>query len=423
MAEIRPFRALRFTEKAGAVVNNVCPPYDIISDSEREKLIQKSPYNVIRLELPRGEDPYGEAQKTLNAWLEEGILAKDAKDGIYVYEEEFECEGREYKIRGLVVLVRLEEFSKGVVLPHEETLSKAKKDRFSLMSTTFSNFSQVYSMYLDEDRNIAREIDKIVDGECKVEFKTEDGIIHRLWIETDPELISAITDGFSSKQLYIADGHHRYETGLNFRNKMREDGLIGEGDELGNYIMMFLADIDDEGLVILPTHRMVRDIENYNTEEILAKIREKFEVEKIDTLDGMMDTLNSSKNRAYAFYTGGEGYYLCTLRREDETYELHPDRSRAYSELDVTGLHSHILEPIFGIDKENMASQKNLIYTRSLEEAIDSVKNGEFQCSFILRSTKMRQIKDVAAAGDKMPQKSTYFYPKLITGLVMNKFR
>ena len=423
MAEIRPFKALRFTPLAGDVVNNVCPPYDIISDAEREKLIEKSEYNVIRLELPKGDDPYVQAQKTLESWLEKGILAHDEKDGIYVYEEEFECENKQYKIRGIVTLVRLEEFSKGVVLPHEETLSKAKKDRFSLMSTTFSNFSQVYSMYLDEDRKIAVNIDRITKDKSDIEFKTEDGIIHRLWIETDPEIISALVCGFEGKQLFIADGHHRYETGLNFRNKMREDGLIGDGDELGNYIMMFLADIDDEGLVILPTHRMVRDIENFSVDNVIEKISEKFDVQKMATLDGMMATLNASKNRAYAFYTGDEGYYLCTLKNEDDTLSCHPDRSRAYAELDVTGLHSLILEPVFGIDKENMASQKNLIYTRSLDEAIDSVKNGEFQCSFILRSTKMRQIKDVAAAGDKMPQKSTYFYPKLITGLVMNKFR
>ncbi len=423
MAEIRPFRALRFSEKAGDIKNNVCPPYDIISETEREKLIEKSPYNIIRLELPRGEEPYETAAETLNTWLADGILAHDTKDGIYVYEEQFECEGREYKIRGLVTLVHLEEFSKGIVLPHEETLSKAKKDRFALMSTTYSNFSQVYSMYLDEDKKIGSEIDKIVSKKSDVECVTEDGIVHRLWIENDPRALDAIVDGFKDKQLFIADGHHRYETALNFRNKMREDGVIGEGDELGNYIMMFLADIDDEGLVILPTHRMVRDIENFDVEEVLSKIRVKFDVEKRDTLDGMMETLNSSLHRAYAFYTGGEGWYLCTLRDESETAKCHPDRSSAYAELDVTGLHTHILEPVFKIDKENMANQKNLIYTRSLDEAIEAVRSGDFQCSFILRSTKMRQIKDVALAGDKMPQKSTYFYPKLITGLVMNKFR
>ncbi len=423
MAEIRPFKALRFTEKAGDIKKNVCPPYDIISPSERERLIENSFYNVIRLELPQGENPYEDAAKILDEWLSQGILAKDTSDGVYVYEEEFECEGREYKIRGLVVLVRLEEFSKGIVLPHEETLSKAKKDRFALMSTTFSNFSQVYSMYLDEDKNISKSVDKIVSKSAAVECKTDDGIVHRLWIENDPDAVSKLVSGFKDKQLYIADGHHRYETALNFRNKMREDGVCNDTDDLGNYVMMFLADIDDEGLVILPTHRMVRDIENYSVEEVLAKIREKFDVEWKDTLEGMMETLNASNNRAYAYYTGGEGYYLCTLRDESETAKIHSDRSKAYSELDVTGLHTHILEPVFKIDKENMANQKNLIYTRSLDEAIEAVKKGDFQCSFILRSTKMRQIKDVAAAGDKMPQKSTYFYPKLITGLVMNKFR
>ncbi len=423
MAEIRSFKALRFTEKAGDIKNNVCPPYDIISEKEREELIEKSLNNVIRLELPQGDNPYENAGKVLNEWLRDGIVACDEKDGIYIYEETFECENRRYKIRGIITLVRLEEFSKGVVLPHEETLSKAKEDRFKLMSSTFCNFSQVYSMYIDESGNVKKLVDGIVSKKCNVEFVADDGIIHRLWIENDDGVISGLVKEFSSKQLFIADGHHRYETALNFRNKMREDGLLDSADGLGNYVMMFLADIDDEGLVILPTHRMVRNIENYDIDDALKEISEKFDVEWIDGLDGIKERLDSSKNRAYAYYTGKNGYYLCTLRDESETYKLHADRSEAYSQLDVTGLHSHILEPVFKIDKENMASQKNLVYTRSLDEAIEKVACGEFQCSFILRSTKMRQIKDVALAGDKMPQKSTYFYPKLITGLVMNKFR
>lgn len=423
MAEIKAFKALRFTDKAGNIKDNICPPYDIISEEERRALIEKSENNVIRLELPKGDNPYAQASDVLNSWLEKGILACDKEDSLYVYEEQFECEGKRYKIHGLICLVRLEEFSKGIVLPHEETLSKAKEDRFNLMSATFCNFSQVYSMYVDEDRKIASEIDKILDKKPEVVTTTPDGICHSLWAETDKSVIESIVKGFDGKQLYIADGHHRYETALNFRNHMREEGLIGKGDENGNYVMMFLADIDDDGLVILPTHRMVKDIENYNEKEVLAQIEKDFDVEWIDTLDGMMKRLDESKNRAYAYYTGKNGYYLCTLRDESKTRKMHPDRSPAYAELDVTGLHTHILEPVFKIDKENMASQKNLVYTRSLEEAIDKVRCGEFQCSFILRSTKMRQIKDVACAGDKMPQKSTYFYPKLITGLVMNKFR
>ena len=423
MADIRAFKALRFTDKAGDIVNNVCPPYDIISDEERARLIEKSENNVIRLELPRGENPYDQAGQILSSWLADGVLKQDCEDGIYVYEEEFDCEGGHYKIRGIICLVRLEEFSKGVVLPHEETLSKAKKDRFELMSHTFCNFSQVYSMYMDEEKSVGTLIDKIVVNNPEVEFTTDDGIIHRLWIETNKETIESLACTFKSKQLYIADGHHRYETALNFRNKMREDKILDETQGLGNFVMMFLADIDDDGLVILPTHRMVKDIENYSVENVLSEIGKMFDVEKVNGLDTIKERLEESANRAYAYYTGDDFYYLCTLRDESATYSCHPDRSKAYAELDVTGLHTHILEPVFKIDKENMANQKNLVYTRSLDEAIEKVRCGEFQCSFILRSTKMRQIKDVASAGDKMPQKSTYFYPKLITGLVMNKFR
>ena len=421
MADIRPFKALRFTDKAGSIKNNVCPPYDIISESERQELLQRSLNNIIRLELPKGDNPYKDAGNTLKSWLDDGILKTDNEEGIYVYEEDFECEGKDYKIKGIIVRVKLEEFSKGVVLPHEETLSKAKEDRFNLMSETFCNFSQVYSMYVDEEKIIEKEVSAIVDKEPEVSFEAKDGIVHKLWIETDKERVAKIVDAFKDKQLYIADGHHRYETALNFKKKLLNDGTFKEDDEAG-YIMMFLADLGDPGLVILPTHRLVKDIENFNKEEVLEKVSEYFISEKISGIDSIKEDILSDKI-TFALYTGGEEYYKLTLKDENAVSKVVVDRSKAYKELDVTALHSLILEPVFKIDKENMALQKNLTYTRSIDEAIDSVKSGKSQCSFILNSTKIEQLKNVALAGDKMPQKSTYFYPKLITGLVMNKFR
>ncbi len=421
MADIRPFKALRFTEKAGNIRDNVSPPYDIISEEERKKLLDSSENNVIRLELPRGENPYVVAGETLRKWLADGILATDTEDAVYVYEEDFECEGKDYKIKGIICRVKLEEFSKGVVLPHEETLSKAKADRFNLMSETFCNFSQVYSMYTDEERVIAGEIEKIVEKAPDISFTAKDSIVQKLWIETDKERIEKIVNGFKSKQLYIADGHHRYETALNFKNKLINDGAYSEDDEAG-YIMMFLADLADPGLVILPTHRLVKDLGSFDEKKVLDSVSALFDVKKMESVDRVKEEILNGET-SFGFYTGGEGYYLLTLLDKNAVSEVVTDRSQAYKSLDVTALHSLILEPVFGIDKENMAQQKNLTYTRSIDEAVASVRSGASQCAFILNSTKIEQLRDVALAGDKMPQKSTYFYPKLITGLVMNKFR
>lgn len=421
MADIRPFKALRFTSAAGNIRDNVCPPYDIVSEKEREALLKTSENNVIRLELPRGEDPYVNAGKILNDWLDKGILATDAQDGIYVYQENFGCEGKDYSIRGIICRVKLEEFSKGVVLPHEETLSKAKADRFNLMSTTYCNFSQVYSMYVDNEKTIAYEIDAITKSAPAQEFIANDGIVQKLWIETDKDRIEKIVNGFKGKQLYIADGHHRYETALNFKNKLIEDKDFKEDDDAG-YIMMFLADLSDPGLVILPTHRLVKDIKDFNADKVLKEISDLYDVKKVEGVASIKEDIVTEKI-SFGFYAGGNDWYLLTLRDSGAVSKVVTDRSDAYKSLDVTALHSLILEPVFSIDKENMAQQKNLTYTRSIDEAIASVKNGDSQCAFILNATKIEQLRDVALAGDKMPQKSTYFYPKLITGLVMNKFR
>ncbi|MBQ5746356.1 MAG: DUF1015 domain-containing protein, partial [Clostridia bacterium] len=302
MADIRPFKALRYTEKAGSIRDNVSPPYDIISEEERLSLLASSENNVIRLELPRGEDPYVVAGKTLKNWLDGGVLALDNKDALYVYQEDFECEGKNYKIKGIICRVKLEEFSKGVVLPHEETLSKAKADRFNLMSETFCNFSQVYSMYTDDEKVIATEVENIIEKAPDVSFVAKDGVAQKLWVETDGDRISKIVEGFKNKQLYIADGHHRYETALNFRNKLIEEGSFKEDDEAG-YIMMFLADLSDPGLVILPTHRLVKDLENFDEKEVLEKASALFDVEKVDGLSGIKEDLESH-GTAFGFYTG-----------------------------------------------------------------------------------------------------------------------
>ena len=422
MAEIRPFKGLRFdTEKAGSIEKLVCPPYDIISEEQRLSYIKENENNIIRLELPKGETPYETAGSTLNDWLNKGILRKDDDEAVYIYEEEFTAGGITRSFKGCIVRVKLEEFSKGIVLPHEETLSKAKEDRFNLMKATNCNFSQIYSLYMDEKHEITSRLDKLSKGEPLNCLTDNEGVTHRLWAVTDKAETEAISKAFADKKLYIADGHHRYETALNYRNYCRENG-IGNGAE--DYVMMMLVDMEHPGLLVLPTHRIVRGLDSFNANEAIEKCREYFDISEYtekSEIESELKKLYDAGEKAFAFYSGENCWYMLKLRDKNAVSSIITDKSKSWCGLDVSVLHTLVLERIFGIDAENMAKQINLTYVKKLEDALNAVDSGNAQCCFILNPTRVTEIRDVAAAGEKMPQKSTYFYPKLITGLVMNQ--
>ncbi len=434
MAEIRPFRALRFTPAAGPMEELVCPPYDIISESQRQAYLARNPHNIIRLELPRdGADPYQEAGATLRRWIAEGILRQDDRPALYVYEIEFSVDGPSdisgmhggrRSVMGLIGLVKLEEFEKGIILPHEETLSKAKTDRFNLMKATNCNFSDIYALYMDDGgEEEALDILSLVSrGRPVTELTDEAGLVHRLWAIDDESIIAKIQAHLADTKLYIADGHHRYETALNYRNYLREQG-VPEGTA-ADYVMMMLVEMSHPGLVVFPTHRMVRGLSSFDAEAVLSACEPYFDLLRgadVSTMDEALEHAYRDGKHAFGFYTGGDTFTLLTLRDPAVMDTLLPQLSPASRALDVTILHTLVLERLMGIDKENMANQTNLTYTRDLSEALDGVRRGGFQCSFILNPTRVSEIRDVASAGEKMPQKSTYFYPKLITGLTMNK--
>lgn len=423
MAEVKALRALRFTPKAGDIKDLACPPYDIISEEERKAYLNTNPCNIIRLELPReGENQYAVAADLYRKWLDEGILAQDEQPGLYIYEEEFTALGATHKVKGLQCRVKLTEFSEGVVLPHEETLSKAKADRFELMKACGTNFSSIYSLYFDPDRALRTLIDGLSEGAPTQQWQGQDGVTHRLWCVYDAETIAQIEGLFADKKLYIADGHHRYETALNYRRYLTEQGL--EPGDAG-YILMTLVNMEHEGLVVFPTHRIIRDLEGYNTADVLSACAAGFEIAEVEgrleAAQALLDSKYAEGRIAFVLYDGS--YHCLTLTDAEAMGKIAPDHSKAWQELDVSVLHSLVLERCMGIDKENMANQKNLIYTRDAAEAVAAVDSGSANCAFLLNPTRVEQIAAVAAAGDKMPQKSTYFYPKIITGAVMNKLR
>ena len=427
MAVVVPFCAMRFGPDAGNPEKLVCPPYDIISEEERLGYLAENEHNIIRLELPReGEDPYLVAGQLQDKWLRDGILKIDKKPAVYVYEIEFKVGNETKKINGIICRVRLEEFSKGIVLPHEETLTKAKADRLNLMKATGSNFSQIYSLYNDTNLETADVIDRFVAVNApKQVINGPDGLIHRLWIIDDENLTVLITKQFASRKLYIADGHHRYETAINYRNYLYETKKAAPGDDC-DYIMMMLVRMDHPGLVVFPTHRIVRGIENFDVNSVFEKCGDDFDITPISDAAKAQKALDEgykAGKTVFAVVHGDKENRKFTLM----TYKgaLVPEEtlsgSRALRGLDVSILHSMVLEKAFGIDKANMASQKNLTYTRDFDEAVNSVGLDGVNCSIIINPTRVDEIRDVAAASEKMPQKSTYFYPKLITGMVMNK--
>lgn len=409
MAEIRPFNAVRYQLKAGEIKDLTCPPYDIISEEERI-VLQRNENNVVRLELPKeGTDVYKNAGDYYRSWVNSGILAKDETAGIYIYEEVFTHENKKYSLKGLIARVKLEEFEKGIILPHENTLSKAKEDRFNLMKECHTNFSLVYSLYFDEGKNTLKKAEGKKPKKL-YSFKSDDGIKHTLWKIEDTE---EICKDFIDRKLYIADGHHRYETALRYKNA----NISNDSD----YIMMMLVPMESDGLVVLPTHRVVHSLDNFSGFRMLSWCDKYFDVLGVNKteMEHLLKEIYDAGGIGFGFYFEYK-HFVMALKSDVKLEEVFPNVKESLYSLDVTVLHSLILEQILKIDAEALRNQTNLTYEKDLNKALEMVDRGA-NCAFILNPTKVEQIAAVAADGEKMPQKSTYFYPKLITGLVINE--
>lgn len=422
MAIVKPFRAWRFTQQAGEIGALVCPPYDIIGEEERQELLRRNAHNMVQLELPRdGADPYAAAGETLRRFCETGVLAQDPTAAFYVYDIGFTHAGEERHLTGLMTRVHLEEFSKGVVLPHENTLSKAKEDRLNLMKATGFNFSCIYSLYMDGDPAPMEALLARAMAETPLSALTDaDGLSHRLWAIVDSEEVAWIERRFADTRLYIADGHHRYETALNYRRYLEEQGTLTEGAE---YVMMLLVDMRHPGLVVCPTHRLIRHVEHFDSDSLLRSCESYFTVERglaFPEAQRRLQARYDAGDKAFLYTDDGETLALLTLKDADMMERFLPSLSPVSRQLDVNVLHTLVLERLLGIDREKLANQTNLCYTRQADEVMAGVRNGAYQCGFILNPTRVQELRDVAAAGEKMPQKSTYFHPKPITGLTLH---
>jgi uncharacterized protein (DUF1015 family) len=439
MAKIAPFRGIIYNQgKAGAIDTLVCPPYDIISPAEQQELYRKSPYNVIRLEYgltsPADgdeENRYTRAAAVLEDWSRSAVLQESREPGFSIYEMEYKV-GRDAKrLRGIICLVRIEDYDSGIVKPHETTLSGPKTDRLNLLRSCKATFSQIFSLFSDPLGTVAGILAK-VSRKPEMEVKHRDGVTHRIWSLTDRKDIDAIVRELADKHIFIADGHHRYDTALNYRNERRKAAGSFTGEEGFNYVAMFLARLEDPGLTIFPAHRALFNLTDFNAQKFEEDLNKYFDIERIDfdkkseskDLLTVLDTMAHRADHAHVFgmrVKGEHSYYLLTLRNEADMDVLLPAKSPAYRRLDVSVLHHLIIDKLLGISMQTHKMGLNIEYVKDAEEADKRVHDNAAEIVFFMNPTKVREVKDVAIAGERMPQKATYFYPKLLTGLVMHK--
>jgi len=422
MPEIIPFRGFRYNQSKVDIHDVVAPPYDIIPPEQQERLYDRSPYNVVRLILGREADRYASSAATLKQWISEAILMRDPNPAFYVLHQEFGGDdGKPITRKGFVALCRLEEFEKKIVLPHEKTLAKPKEDRFKLFKATNSNFSQIFSFYSDPEKKIDRMLNGVAKTKPAIDVSYDD-VRNSVWTVTDNDVIQNIRAAIAEKQVLIADGHHRYETALAYRDWMRSNAAHHTGREPYNYVMMFFTNVDDEGLVIYPTHRLIHSLPLFDRGKFLESVERFFIVREYKDEEAIMIALASSSVPSFGLLMGGDStVYLLSLKPTTLPTEIVRDPlPPEVKELDVTILHSLILKDLLGISMEAQEQKRNLNYVRDAQEAYQSVLKGHAQLAFVMNATKIHQVRSVARAGFTMPQKSTYFYPKLVSGLVMN---
>ncbi|MBE0446632.1 MAG: DUF1015 domain-containing protein [Actinobacteria bacterium] len=428
MAEIRAFKGFLYDkdviEDLAAVV---APPYDVISDEEQRRLLNENKYNVVRLILPQGSSgdssknsKYMRARNTFIEWLEKGVLVRDTEPATYIYEQEYTVRDARKKRVGFIALAKIEDFSTGRIKAHEKTLKGPKADRLRLLRACGTNFSQIFSLFSDPEQKIDNILYKHMGGKPRIDIEI-DGVSHRLWTLRDPEAISSITELMRDKPLFIADGHHRYETALNYRNEMRQITGDNSGKAPFDYTMMMFVNMDSDGLTILPTHRALKNLPKINRSKFRNNLEHIFEIEQLSSVEEVMSGLARNADlHCIGIYLGDNTYYLLKIRDADSIVELLDEsKSRAWKLLDVTILHHVIINRILGFGGTNI--ENSIKFTTDEHEAVLLVTDGKYQMAFFLNPTRVGDIRDIAGASEVMPQKSTYFHPKLLSGLVFNK--
>ena len=437
MAQIYPFRAWRYNPAAVRLEDVVTQPYDKITPAMQQAYYQRSPYNLVRiiLGLPepgdaeRGPNVYSRAARDFSAWCERGVLAQESAPCIFAYSQRFKVPGTEVvkERRGFIALGKLHDYSEQVVFRHEQTLSKPRSDRLNLLKATRAHFGQIFMLYSDP----VGGIEKILydgAGPAETEVTDEYGVMHRLWKIIDPQAIRKLTAAMADKKLIIADGHHRYETALSYckehatavqSKKAAGAAVLPQPEFPESAAMITFVNMDSGGLVILPTHRVVHSLVNFDPAAFVRSAEAFFQVEKLGASDaaGSIALLGQQPGTAFVAVTRA-GAFLLRAKPEPVAAALArlPERQR---QLDLSCLHSIVLDRLLGLDAEKVREQTNIRYLRGASEAVEQVRGGEADVAFLTKPVTMEQLREVALAGEVMPQKSTDFYPKLLSGLTI----
>jgi uncharacterized protein (DUF1015 family) len=439
--QLQPFKAFRYDPAVvGDATACLAPPYDVINSTQQQQLYEKSKYNIVRITKGKTtasdnntNNQYTRAAGYLNEWIKEGVLKQDTTESIYAYIQDFELPdsghtGVHLQRLSFIASARLEEFGE-IVKPHEQILNGPMIDRLNLKKATKAEFGLVFMLYEDQEQVADKIIARTADRQPLIDFTDEQDVRHRLFAMTDREDIEQIIQMMSDKSCIIADGHHRYTTGLNYSRQ--------NSNPATKYQMLAFSNVRQEGLIVLATHRLVGNLKNFNLGKLIAELRDNFEIAELpfDSIQAKMDSKqkmlaimkdeHSKDKNAFGIYGGDNTFYVAVLKDKHATERVAPEMSRTWQSLDVSILHKLILEPLFGIDEQAIARGENLQYvkgiTNAIDESIAEVDSGRQQIAFFMNSIKMQQLKDVTDAGERMPQKSTFFYPKVYSGLTIQK--
>ncbi len=431
MAIVLPFQGYRYNREIVGDLNLVVTqPYDKIPARMQQAYYDRSPYNAARItkNLEKNSDPdtdYPDAGATFERWIREAVLIQDPSPAFYAYTQEYEIDGEQKNQEGFVALLDLKRSTSGI-LPHERTLAEPKMDRLRLMRRIECNDDSIYMLYTDDKSTVDRILDEKTSGrQPEIEVKDEYGAVHRLWAVTDPRALKKIQDSMVPEELFIADGHHRYETSVTFMKECEAKGWKPAGTESFDKRMVTCFNSADQEVTILPTHRLIKGLPELNSKALLKAVGQYFKVEPVASAEELWEKMRRSRDsHVFGYYPSDvRRFYLLRLKEEGKVDPLMLTHPETYRHLEVSILHTLILERHLGIDEGKLVSQEHVDYFRDRNDCIKSVDSGKHLAAFFLNPTTVEQVQRVALLGERMPQKSTDFYPKLLTGLVFMKMK